>query len=193
MGRPRTRRRRPWRGWNRLIHRYLGFFCVGLVLVYAGSGLAVNHVGDWNPNYIIRDDTVQLAELPAAGLASPALVDDVLDQLGLDGPARGSFRSAPDQLEVFIEGGTVSIDLASGRATVELVRDRPVLRSLNFLHLNEPKGVWTAVADAFAVALILLALTGLVMVRGPKGIRGTGGWFLGAGLLLPLLFLLLLR
>ena len=40
-----------WRKWNRLIHRDLGYLCAGLTVVYAVSGLAVNHVRDWNPNY----------------------------------------------------------------------------------------------------------------------------------------------
>ena len=33
----------------RWLHRELGFFAVGLTLVYAISGIAVNHVHHWDP------------------------------------------------------------------------------------------------------------------------------------------------
>lgn len=190
---PRSEPGVRWRGWNRVVHRSLGYLCAGLTLVYAASGLAVNHIADWNPSYIIRSDTVRLGAVPEDAAVSSAFIGGVLQQLDLAGPVRGTFRSAPDRMEIFLEAGTVSVDLASGEATFEQVRDRPGLRQLNFLHLNEPKRLWTAVADLFALALMLLAITGLFMVKGRQGITGRGAWFLGAGLLIPLAFLLLYR
>ena len=49
----------------------------------------------------------------------------------------------------------------------------------------------TAIPDNFGGGLILITLTGLVIVKGPKGLRGRGGVELAAGILLPLLFLLI--
>ena len=43
-----------WRRWNYILHRDIGFLCVGLTLVYAISGVAVNHVKDWNPSYNVE-------------------------------------------------------------------------------------------------------------------------------------------
>ena len=40
-----------WRGWLRAIHRDVGYLAVGLTLVYAISGLAINHINDWDPNW----------------------------------------------------------------------------------------------------------------------------------------------
>ena len=47
------RRRFRWRYWNNVLHRDLGYLVVALTIIYAVSGIAVNHVHDWNPNYSI--------------------------------------------------------------------------------------------------------------------------------------------
>ncbi|MDA3778792.1 MAG: peptidase, partial [Bacteroidales bacterium] len=39
---------------NRNIHRDLGYIFFGLTVIYAMSGIALNHLDDWNPNYIIN-------------------------------------------------------------------------------------------------------------------------------------------
>jgi uncharacterized protein len=114
MAPPTTERAFRWRVWNRVVHRSLGYLCAGLTLVYAASGLAVNHVADWNPNYIIRNDTVRLDAVPDDVVLSATFVGDVLAQLDIDDPVRGTFRSAPDRLEIFAGEGTVTVDLTSG-------------------------------------------------------------------------------
>ncbi len=176
----------------RVVHRDTGYLVAALTIVYAVSGVAVNHVADWNPSRVVeREERVLAPGTPPddAGTAVPAIVE----ALGLDGPPRETFRPAPGRLLLFWDGMTVEADFAAGRATIERVRDRPVLREFNFLHLNEPKGWWTLVADAYAVALGLLALTGLFILRGRDGLAGRGKWFGLAGLAIPLLAIALLR
>jgi hypothetical protein len=183
-----------WRKWNRLLHRDLGYLAAALTLLYAVSGVAVNHVSDWNPNYEIRRETMpfRLSPLPAGvEPGSDAWARQALRSVGVDAPYRGTFRPDPASVDVFVDGGTVSVDLTAGTATVEVVRPRPVFRAANFLHLNEAKRLWTVVADIYAVALFLLALTGLFVIKGRKGITGRGAWLTGIGAAIPLLFLLL--
>ena len=43
-----------WRQWNNALHRDIGFLCIGLTLVYAISGVAVNHISQWNPSYRVE-------------------------------------------------------------------------------------------------------------------------------------------
>jgi hypothetical protein len=68
-----------------------------------------------------------------------------------------------------------------------------VLFELNALHLNNLKGVWTYVADLFAIALVVLALTGMVMMKGNRGLAGRGKYFVLAGLMVPVIFVVYLH
>ena len=185
------RRGFKWRKWNNILHRDLGYLCAGLTLVYAVSGLAVNHMRDWNPNYRITHDTVQLGTLGGATPGSPEFVDEVLAGVGASGPVLGTFRPDETTVQNCLEGGTVSVDLTTGEARTEQVRERPLLRAFNQLHLNVPKGLWTWMADLYALALAFLAITGIFVLRGKKGITGRGAWLTGAGVAIPVLFILL--
>ena len=175
-----------------MIHRDVGYVCVGLTLVYAVSGVAVNHVRDWNPNYRITRDTISVPDVSRESVASPDFAERIVSQLDLGTEVKGTFRVDSATLDVFLEDATVRVDLDQSRATIERVRVRRFLRAVNVLHLNEPRGLWTLTADLFAVALILLAATGLFMMKGKYGITGRGAWLTGAGVLIPLLFLFLL-
>ncbi|HKK92223.1 MAG TPA: PepSY-associated TM helix domain-containing protein [Longimicrobiales bacterium] len=159
--------------------------------MYALSGVAVNHRADWNPSYRITSETVQLGGVDLQAPASAAFARGVLDELGMGGPIRGTFRPDPETVDIFVEDGTVTVDLTTGEAAVEVVRPRFLLRAFNFLHLNEAKRLWTWMADLYALALALLALTGLFILKGKKGITGRGAWLTTAGVLIPVGFLLL--
>jgi len=182
-----------WRRWNNILHRDIGYLCAGLTVVYVVSGVAVNHVDAWNPTYQIERRTEPLAPLTAADLAPSVGPGRLLRQLGLSPDYRTTFRPDSASLRVFVEDGTVDVDFARGVATVEIVRERPVLGAVNFLHLNHPKRLWTWVADIYAVALALLAVTGLFVLKGKKGITGRGAWLTAVGAAIPFVFLWLYR
>ena len=40
----------------------------------------------------------------------------------------------------------------------EVLEPRPLLRDVNYIHLNQGKGAWTWIADGYAVVLGILAL-----------------------------------
>ncbi len=185
-------KRKPikWRKWNNLLHRDVGYLCVGLTLVYAISGVAVNHRADWNPNYSITRGAVQLDNVTDQEPESPGFVQNILTQLSLSGPVRGTFRRTPTSVDIFLEETTITVDLMSGEASFEKVKDRPVLRETNFLHLNEPKKLWTLFADVYAVALAFLAISGMFVLKGKNGIKGRGAWLTAIGVMIPVLFLL---
>jgi uncharacterized membrane protein YhdT len=44
-------------------------------------------------------------------------------------------------------------------------------------------------ADIHAVVLLILAVMGLFVLKGKKGITGRGAWLTGAGILAPVIFL----
>jgi hypothetical protein len=188
-------RRRPapwtWRRVNRVVHRDAGYLVAGLTLLYAISGVAVNHRHDWNPSWKIARETQRFEPLPVTDRETMAAA--LVQALDLPGPPRSSFRRAPERIELFYDGWTVEADVAAGVATVTRPRERWVLRDSNYLHLNEPKGAWTWFADAFSVLLGVLAITGLFVLRGATGLGGRGKWLVMAGLLPVVVFLVLRR
>lgn len=172
-----------WRRLNNVLHRDVGYLAVGLTIAYGVSGLAVNHKADWNPSYRVTKTTSRIAPVEAA--ARDEIVREVLGKLRLAEAPRNTFRPDPATLQLFFKDRTYSVDLPTGLLVVEETRPRPVLYEFNQLHLNTPKGVWTAIADVYAVALILLAVTGMFVLKGRTGITGRGAWLVGAGVVLP--------
>ena len=164
---------------------------MALTVVYAISGIAVNHKADWNPSRKVARETRRFEPVPVG--EKDAMVAALVERLRLPGPPKSSFRPAPHVVDLFYEGYSVRADAAKGEAEVERVLDRPFLRDANFLHLNEPKRLWTWVADLYAVLLLLLSVTGVFVLRGKKGLGGRGKWFVLAGLVVPLVFLVFLR
>lgn len=179
------------RKWLRIIHRDMGYIFFGMSMVYGISGIALNHLGDWNPDYIIKISETTLQNVPAADDISREVAGTLARQIDQNYQYRSHFFPGPGVLKIFIKQGSVTINLDSGRAYIEVIKKRPVFREMNFLHYNKPKKLWTWFSDAFALALILLAISGLFMIRGKKGITGRGAWLTALGILIPVIFLIL--
>ena len=177
-----------WRKWNKIIHRDLGYLCFGLTIIYVISGVAVNHIGDWNPTYRLTRETTAITP-PSPKLEGKELVRVILESLGETGEVKDSFRPDPETLQIFVVNNTITANLRTGQVIQEKNQKRKLLFEVNFLHLNHPKKLWTWFADLYAVALGVLAVTGLFVLRGKKGIRGRGAWLVTAGFIVPLFFL----
>lgn len=149
------------------LHRDVGYLCIGLTLVYALSGIAVNHVRDWNPNYKVVRDTAQIAPSDFRGVLSEQAVLDLLGAIGEPLRYENLFQPDPERLMVFVDGRVISFHLPSGRVEYERAEPRFFWHAVNFLHLNHPKKAWTWIADIYAGGLILLALSGLLLL--PRG------------------------
>lgn len=192
MSRTETGRRGfKWRRWNNVLHRDLGYLCVALTMIYAISGIAVNHINDWNPNHKIERTERSFDPIPVSDRET--MVAQAVERLELPGLPSESFRPDPATVQLFYDGWSVEVRAAEGTALIERPRGRFLLREFNDLHLNRPKGLWTWVADAYALMLLLLATTGMFVLKGKKGLTGRGKWFVLGGLILPVTFLVLLR
>jgi hypothetical protein len=178
-----------WRKWFRALHRDVGYVAVALTLAYGLSGLAVNHIEDWNPSYRFARSAFDLGPVPAGPAADQAAF--VIDRLRIDPRVvRGHFLETATDLRVFLDDGQEArLDTRTGRGQLKTITRRAVLFQVNALHLNNLKGVWTYVADLFALALMFLAITGMVMMKGKHGLAQRGKWFVAAGLLVPVGFI----
>ncbi len=176
-----------WRRWNLILHRDIGFFCIGLTLIYAISGIAVNHTSHgFNPSYTIEKSSSTVSPLPQGETPDTEYVDKVLTELRLNERLKNAAMLAPGTIRIFTKSYTIDIILQTGTASLEKVTHKPILYEFNFLHLNKAKGLWTWIADLYGVALTLLAVTGLLMIRGRNKSRGL--LITAAGILLPVAY-----
>ena len=178
-----------WRRAVRLFHRDVGYVAAALTVIFAISGIAVNHIDDWNPNYVVETDTFQITPIADSVLTADVVKAYVISQLNITDSVKSFFRSSPSEIDIFLERKTVSANVKTGLVSIEKIRNRRVFKKMNFLHLNTPKKLWTWVSDIFAASLILLAITGLFMIKGKKGFKGRGKWLFLFGMLIPILFL----
>ena len=95
------------RRWSRNVHRELSFFFSGMLLIYAVSGLVMNHRDTINPNYSVeqrryvvgeplpardrltRDDVVRLLEPHRAAIGRRGVLREA------DAPSRAGGHDAP--------------------------------------------------------------------------------------------------
>jgi len=171
---------------NRIIHRDLGYLCVGGMFIYAISGVLLNHIHGFNSNYRIVQEQFALPSELTANALSPKGVQAVLDTIGESRPYDAVFQPDPDSLHIFVAGSVVEVDLKEGSAVYEKVAERTILKGMNDLHLNRAGKLWTWMADIYAVALGLLSLSGLFVLTGRKGITGRGAWLTGIGVAIPI-------
>lgn len=179
-----------WRKWNRAIHRDLGYLSFALTIIYGLSGIAVNHINDWNPNYIVTQKEVRLQIPGNVQQASSLEIKKMLEPIDEDQNYKKHIVSSDNSMKIFIKGGNIVVDLVSGEGYLETLRRRPVFNLVNFLHFNPGKW-WTWVADIFAGSLITLAISGLFLIKGKNGITGRGAVLTAVGIAIPLIFVLL--
>lgn len=177
-----------WRKWNRAIHRDLGYFFTAMSVIYGLSGIALNHIDDWNPSYGLFYKEFKVTESISEKDFSNADARALLARYDLEDDFR-KFYFRPGSLKILIRGGSMEVDLNNGEAYVEKLRRRPVFFQANYLHYNRPRELWTWFSDIYAGGLVVLALTGLFILKGKNGIKGRGAWLTAIGLLIPLIFL----
>ncbi len=179
------------RRWNNALHRDIGYLCFGMTIIYAISGIVLNHFksGDFlHPDYSKSYKEFKVTP-PENGKADQAYVFSILDQTG-EKKHYKSFISGDGYVQIFLTNGSIYVDLSNRTAQIEQKTTRYVIKEFNLLHYNNIKRFYTWFSDIYAVGLIVLATTGLFILRGKNGIIGRGAWLTAIGIILPALFLL---
>ena len=178
------------RKWSRILHRDIGYFFIGTTLIYAISGIALNHMSDWNPNYSVEiQDFKTEINLEKSDTVKENVLK-LLDELDQRDNYKKHYYRTDNQLKIFLTGGSsVLVNVTNGNGFAEYLKKRPIFYEVNYLHYN-PNRIWMWFSDIFAGALILFAITSFFMVKGKKGITGRGGIYTALGILIPILFLI---
>jgi len=173
---------------NRITHRDIGYLITGLTLIYAVSGIALNHKHDWNPNYIFENSSFTTNAVISRESFDDQAARDILREIGDPSTYKTFYFPTGNRLTIFIDGGFVLIDSRTGSGTVEMIKKRPLFYQVNFLHYNPGKW-WKFFSDIYCIALILVTVTGLFIIKGKNGITRRGAILTLIGIVLPLLFL----
>ncbi len=166
----------------RFYHRDLGFLMVGICLVYAVSGILLNHMKGKDPAFKTKEGSVLLPQ-HLSGEELTVLWKEKKDLPEL----KKVFSIDEDHFRLMLEGGVGVYNVSTGHVDYEKHSKRALVYWINKLHYNKVKG-WSIMADLFAASLIFFALSGLLIVKGKYGISGRGKWLLLAGMLIPVLY-----
>lgn len=169
---------------NIATHRDLGFFFSGLIIIYCISGIALNHVDEWNPDFIIEKKAIHFTETFNAREVTKDNIT-VFNKMVGEEKYKVFDAPTPDQVKIYYDNASLHLNFTTHEGTYEKITRRPVFYHVNVLHKNSLKG-WKWAADVFAVMLIVICITGLFVLKGKKGISGRGKWWLMAGLLPPI-------
>lgn len=176
----------------RILHRDLSFLFSGMLIIYAVSGILLNHKNTINTKFDVDRKVYKLEkQLPAKNDFTEADVRAILSEIGEEGNYTKHYFPDDEVLKVFLKGGSnLVLNMGSGEAVYESVRPRVVIGAISRLHYN-PGMAWTVFSDIFVVALLVIIITGLFMIKGRRGIWGVGGVELLIGVLIPIIFMLI--
>ena len=117
-----------------------------------------------------------------------AIADELRKRLVDRGDAAELYRPVPDELEVIFDKRSLHVNTATGHVVDEGKKPRFILHVANWLHLNRGKKAWTYFADGYAAALLVLAMSGMFMIAGKKGLIGRGAILVTLGIAIPVLY-----
>jgi uncharacterized protein len=167
-----------------VVHRDAGYFLSALIVSYCVSGIALNHIDDWNPDFIIQRLAITIPDSIAEG----TVTEGDLSALGAivgEQAYRVYDQPGPARLKVYYDNATLMVDLQNRTGNYERIVRRPLVYQTNVLHRNSVRG-WKWASDVFAAMLIAINLTGLFILKGKQGLTGRGKWFIAAGIIPPL-------
>jgi len=178
--------KKKWRWWFRVIHRDVGYFIFGMTIIYSLSGIALNHLNDWDPSYQKTTNSLNM-DLSKYDLTNKEDVIKLIDVFGEGKNYKKHIKKRSGTVKVFLKKGTFLIS-PDGEVFYEKWKKRPIFHAINFLHYN-PGSWWLWFSDIFASLLIIIAITGIFIVKGKNGITRRGLVYTLLGIIIPLLFL----
>ncbi len=180
--------KKRWRAWLRAVHRDFGYLAIGFTVIYAVSGIAQNHIEDWGDvSYSTYEKSLHIAAIPDDA------PDDVAIQRVADAAALGTPTStyrAGDEIRLEYGNGA-KVTAIGTEVTVQGRERRAFIGAANWLHTARNRNGWKYVADAYAVLLLYLAISGIFMIKGRLGLKWRGALLITVGVAVPVTAVLL--
>lgn len=177
---------------TRNLHRDLGYFYVGLIISFAFSGILMNHREYWHPEkYKVETKAIRVA-LPPKEEISEKYAEKLGADLGIDDKIRRHKITEEGVFKISFEKHDVEIDMRTGKGEIVSFIKTPVVAQTMKLHKSTSE-LWIYYGDVFGISLIVIAITGMMMVKAGRFSFKNRGWKLAlAGLLFPLAILFFL-
>jgi uncharacterized protein len=180
-----------WRKWLRVLHRDFGYFIVGITLIYAISGILLNHRNDFNPDFkiVYQEFRVNLPPGP------PYLEKDLkplIESIDDFIVYKRAYITRNGNLKVFINNGELIIDPATGEGELEYLQKRKLFFEMNMLHRVATHKSWKWISDGMMVILIFVTISGIFILKGKNGFERRGVWLIAAGIIVPLVYMIFL-
>ncbi|MGZ2368355.1 PepSY-associated TM helix domain-containing protein [Ancylomarina sp. YFZ004] len=173
--------------WYRLLHRDFGYFYVGLILCFSISGIALNHRDIFNAQtYVVRNEPIQLENIDSLSISPESYIKNISPSI-TNNKFRG-VRMNKNEARVYFEDAFANIDLLTGKGEIEYIETIPVLGHMSILHKLMNKW-WVWFSDIFALALILISITGILLSKGKYSFKKRGWILTVSGLLFPVIIL----
>ncbi len=174
----------------RILHRDLGYFIVGMTIVYGLSGIILNHRHDFNPDYQIIYSDINWGKIEKGDLTESVIID-FLAKIDREVQFKKYYFTNEGQLKIFISNGQIIVDPSNGKGYMEYLKKRPLFFEINILHRATTVVAWKWVSDIMAAILIFVAVSGLFLLKGKRGLLRWGWWLTIAGFVVPLFFMIL--
>jgi hypothetical protein len=174
--------------FNRITHRDIGYLIAGLTIIYAISGISLNHKNNWNPNYIFDNRSFKSEVKITRETFEKETAAEILKSINVDPEFKTFYFPTGNKVTIFLEGGFVQLNTDTGEGVIEKITKRPIFYQINFLHYNPGKW-WKYFSDIFCLALIIVTVTGLFIIKGKNGITRRGAILTVIGIILPIIFL----
>jgi len=179
--------KKRWRAWLRAIHRDVGYLSIGFTIIYAVSGIAMNHIDDWDPSFDATERIVKITPI-ADDLTDDAAVAVVTAAAGTGQP--DEVLRTGDEVRLGYEDGS-QVTSIGDTVTIQQRSSRIFFRIAVWLHATRGKQAWKYISDVYAVLLLYLAISGLFMLKGRLGLRWRGTLLVSAGVAVPVLYIVL--
>ncbi|WP_422362029.1 PepSY-associated TM helix domain-containing protein [Reichenbachiella sp.] len=172
---------------NRSLHRDIAYFYVGLIIAFSFSGIILNHRQDWYPMDYTYESQDFVLEMPDN---EDELSEDYISE---ETAALGTYdghRIRDGKLRIYFKGNAIlDVDATTGIGSIEYKRKVPLLGHTMFLH-KSTNNFWIWYSDIFGVAMLVIAITGLLIPVGGNGFSKRGWKLAIAGMVIPILFLI---
>jgi hypothetical protein len=172
-------------------HRDIAYFYLGLIIAFSISGIFLNHRQDWHPRrYTFNTAEIKVKLPDNQEMINDDFISSFTTEQSIDDQLR-RFQVTETSLRISYVSNDVEIDLATGEGKIITYKTTPVLGPMTQLHVDTSKW-WIYYSDSFGVAMLTIAITGMLISTGDKSFKKRGWNLALVGLVFPLVFLFLL-